>query len=125
MSFNWSAYLDLAQELTTQAPASSHQEANLRCAVSRAYYAAFCKARNHLRDIDGLPVPHDGTSHRYVKEQFKKHSRKERRKTGLKLERMKLNRGKVDYDDIVTNLNNIALENLKMANDVISGLSAI
>ncbi|SRR6266568_6675526 len=82
MSFDWSDYLIVAQELTSQTAASSKNrskikvklldfinrayygtfkkvrrrsldEAKLRCAISRAYYGAFRKARNHLRDKEG------------------------------------------------------------------------
>ena len=85
MSFDWSDYLIVAQELTDQTTASSKtrsklkvrllnvinrayyvafkkvgkrslDEAKLRCAISRAYYGAFRKARNHLRDKDDLPL---------------------------------------------------------------------
>ena len=43
--FDWADYLTLAQELATR----RSDEAALRPAVSRAYYAAFCQARNVLR----------------------------------------------------------------------------
>ena len=84
MSFDWSDYLIVAQELASQTTASSKtrskikanllnvinrayyeafrkarkpsvDEAKLRCAISRAYYGAFRKARNHLRDKDHQP----------------------------------------------------------------------
>jgi uncharacterized protein (UPF0332 family) len=47
--FDWADYLTLAQELATR----SSDEAALRSAISRAYYAAFCEARNTLRQ-DGV-----------------------------------------------------------------------
>jgi len=60
MSFNWSDYLDVAQELIEkargQAKDHSQQEANLRSAISRAYYAALArcpmrwKAPGHLHE---------------------------------------------------------------------------
>jgi uncharacterized protein (UPF0332 family) len=85
MSFDWSEYLTVAQELASQAITSTmHQgtiraklrhainrayyaafrkarsrssdEAKFRCAISRAYYAAFRKARNHLRDKEDRPI---------------------------------------------------------------------
>jgi len=45
MSFDWSEYLDIARELAGQATASSSAEAKKRCAISRAYYAAFCSGQ--------------------------------------------------------------------------------
>lgn len=70
MSFNWSEYLDLAQQLAGKAPISATQESRLRSAISRAYYAAFIQARNRLRDGDSLSIPLDRT-HQYVIRQFK------------------------------------------------------
>ena len=45
MSFDWSEYLKLAQELAGQTGNPASQEARLRAAVSRAYYAVFCISR--------------------------------------------------------------------------------
>ena len=44
MSFDWSQYLNLAKELTDQPTTPANQEAKLRDAISRAYYAAFILA---------------------------------------------------------------------------------
>ena len=43
MAFDWTEYLTLAQELVQR-----EEEACLRSAISRAYYAAFGKARERL-----------------------------------------------------------------------------
>jgi uncharacterized protein (UPF0332 family) len=51
MMFDWSDYLDLANELAGDIASQTTEEAKLRSSVSRAYYAAFCKARNYLRSI--------------------------------------------------------------------------
>ena len=49
MSFDYIDYLYLAQELVGQTPPQAAQpEAKLRSAISRAYYAAFLKARAFL-----------------------------------------------------------------------------
>ena len=56
MSFNWSEYLALAQQLAGKAQISATQESRLRSAISRAYYSAFIQARNHLRDTMGLSI---------------------------------------------------------------------
>lgn len=50
MSFSWKDYYILAGQLKQQAADSPQQEAYLRSAISRAYYASFCLARNYLRD---------------------------------------------------------------------------
>ncbi len=46
MSFDWSEYLTLAQELVAALPETATpqaKEAKLRCATSRAYYAVWCR----------------------------------------------------------------------------------
>jgi uncharacterized protein (UPF0332 family) len=72
MTFDWSEYLKLAQELAGQAVSPANKEAKLRSSVSRAYYAAFCKARNYLRDIGGHLIPSTPEAHIYVRDEFKR-----------------------------------------------------
>lgn len=58
MSFDWSEYVDIAQELAIQAKSNSpHQEAKQRASMSRAYYAVFGKARDHLGRYDKIREP--------------------------------------------------------------------
>ena len=58
MSFVWSDYLDLAKELLGSAVGSPIEEAKLRSAISRAYYAVFNEARNYLvLNKPGLIIP--------------------------------------------------------------------
>lgn len=68
MNFDWEEYFNLAKEL-----AGTTEEAKLRSAVSRAYYSAFCLARNYLRDIQQDPrlsrnKTYDINVHEYVAE---------------------------------------------------------
>ena len=52
MPFDWKHYLDLARDLAQ--PSSSDQgqrEAELRTAISRAYYSAFCHVAKRRREI--------------------------------------------------------------------------
>lgn len=70
MSFDWSKYLNLAKELANQAIAPANQEAKLRAAISRSYYAAFINARNYLRDKQGILIPKTGDAHGYVSQHF-------------------------------------------------------
>lgn len=107
MSFDWSEYFDIAQELATQAKNNTpHQEAKLRAAISRAYYAVFNKARDHLRRHDRIkePVPLVDSNgnriniHAYVREQFKNGLNQDYQEIGLALERMIKDRNAADYD---------------------------
>jgi hypothetical protein len=47
MPFDWREYLNLARQLAGLQGSDYSQEAVERSAVSRAYYAAFCWARNY------------------------------------------------------------------------------
>ena len=61
MPFDWAEYLELAQRLQTDLPDGPAGEAALRTAVSRAYYAAYCRVRNRERDRRSFaPGPSDG-----------------------------------------------------------------
>ena len=129
MSFNWSEYLNIARELAGQATASSSAEAKKRCAISRAYYAAFCSARNYLRDKDNdLDIPVGGDAHGYVRRQFKTSKNKVRREVGEYLARLVAKRNLVDYKDDITPLANLDGEThlaLNWSQEVISDLAQL
>ena len=54
MSFDWTEYLNLADILVRDRASYTNEEACFRAAISRAYYYAFCSARNRARDVEGL-----------------------------------------------------------------------
>ena len=122
MTFDWSEYLKLAQELAGQTVSPANEEAKLRSSVSRAYYAAFCKARNYLRDIEGRSIPSTPEAHRYVRDKFKNSPDRLRRKIGDGLDRLRIRRNRVDYEDSVTGLPSMAIMSLKLTQDIISML---
>lgn len=99
MSFDWSDFLKLAESLARAEIASSLEEAALRSAISRAYYAAYCASRNHARDLGGITLTGQARDHGIVKEYFK-HSRvRDHKKIGAKLDHLRDNRNCADYDD--------------------------
>jgi len=98
MSFDWSEYLTLAQELTSAAVTSPIQEAHLRTAISRAYYAAFWKARIYLIDKDGYLTPRGMNAHWDVLNKFETSSDMRRRRVGTLLRSLKGIRNIVDYE---------------------------
>lgn len=128
MSFDWSEYLSIARKLAGQATASSSDEAKKRSAISRAYYAAFCSARNHLRDKDNdQNIPLTGEAHAYVKTQFKTSKDKVRREIGEDLARLAIKRKNVDYEDTVPfrNLDSETYVALNWSQEVLSDLSRL
>ena len=125
MTFDWSEYLKLAQELAGQTASPANEEAKLRSSVSRAYYAAFCKARNYLRDIEGYLIPSTSDAHAYVRDEFKRSPNKLGRKIGWELDQLRTHRNRVDYDDSVAGLPSTATMSLKLTQDVISALNIL
>src|SRR5579864_3812479 len=89
--FDWQKFLDVAQQLRTQST-----EQALRSAISRAYYAAFGKAQEHLVS-KGIRPPATGEAHRFVWQRFLD-SRRECRELGVVGDRLFRKRKQADYD---------------------------
>ena len=80
-------------------------EAKKRSAISRAYYAAFCSARNYLRDKEhDQDIRAGGDVHGYVRKQFKTSEDEVAREVGEDLARLVAKRNLVDYDDNIASL---------------------
>src|SRR5438552_19056676 len=63
MPFDWKEDLEVGRFLEQHAATSGSQEAFVRSAVSRAYYAAFCHVRNYARDKLGFRPRNDADDH--------------------------------------------------------------
>ena len=111
MPFDWRDYLSLAQELSQR-----QDKAALRSAISRAYYAAFCSARNYLRQ-QGAAIPPTEASHKVVWEMYQ-----QKGKTHAAIyqsgNRLKTRRRQADYEDQVGNLATEATAALNDARNV-------
>ena len=103
MAFDWREYLTIAQYLQVQSSSEFSQEAAHRCAVSRAYYAAFCHARNYARDCQGFILTRDGNEHELVRSHFQHHGNMV---VANDLSQLRLWRNRCDYHD---NSSNFAL----------------
>lgn len=123
MTFDWSQYLNLAQKLTGT-PDNLGDEAALRSAISRAYYAAFIKGRNFLRDKESVIIPNERT-HQYVINTFKNHPDSVRQKIGQRLARLRSYRNQADYEDTISNLVDKTQESLTLSRRIISTLSSL
>src|SRR5258708_7770083 len=103
MSFDWVEYMRLAKQLAGVSTTPPGQEANHRTAISRAYYAAFCQARNYLRDKDqdnAITSITDAQIHGYVIHQFSDSRDRQRKRIGQNLDRLRRERNRADYEDI-------------------------
>ena len=123
MKFDWEEYFNLAKDL-----AGTTEEAKLRSAVSRAYYSAFCLARNYLRDIEQDPrLSHNQTDinvHKYVADEFIHHKSKSKTmiEIGNDLNRLRPRRNKADYEEPISYLPKESIAALMLAENIISAL---
>jgi uncharacterized protein (UPF0332 family) len=117
--FDWFEYFDLARNLARQ-----NDEASQRSAVSRAYYAAFCSARNRLRQEQGA-IPKTDKVHQIVWEQFENSTEKKRKQLAQYGKRLRRERNKVDYDDEIRNLDYFVRDAMETANRLISLLRSL
>jgi len=111
MPFDWKQYLSFADELSKRS-----EEAALRSAVSRAYYAAFCTARNHLR-VKGEQIPDSEQTHKVVWESFQRRGKTYAAvyQNGV---RLRSRRRQADYEDEIKDLSNLVTEALRDAKNV-------
>jgi hypothetical protein len=94
--FDWTLYLDLAKHLLVgQQPKTNNNidEAYYRSAISRAYYAAYCVARNYLQEDQGLNIP-VFDSHKFVLEEFM-----DEPKIASTLKSLRDDRNRADYNN--------------------------
>jgi len=96
MAFEWKAFLDLAHELHARARGATNPEAFLRTALSRAYYAAFCYARNYARDFLRFDPRDDPDDHGRLRNHLRS---KKRGGTATRLDRLRQWRNESDYHD--------------------------
>lgn len=124
MSFDWSDYLNLANELAPRPISAAAQEAKLRCAISRAYYANYCTARNHLREKEGQLIPvHD--AHRYVINALLNSTERKRKDLVKDLNRLRIDRIKADYNDEFSGLPSQTEVALLLAEKLMSNLKKL
>jgi hypothetical protein len=127
VSFDWAEYLSLAEDLQG-IPASGPPvgtEARQRASVSRAYYAAYILARNHLRDIDRVHIPRGQNPHQFVAAHYANHSDPVRARIGQELARLRTQRNICDYNDTVVNLQNLAALSVARSRQIIADLARL
>jgi hypothetical protein len=96
MGFDWREFLSLAQRLKDDTPPGMTREGACRCAMSRAYYAAFCYARNYARDNLDFEPRYGPEDHGRLRAHLKG---KRRQKTSENLDRPREWRNACDYND--------------------------
>ncbi len=126
MSFDWAQYVNVARELVGEKTSPSSEEAKARAAISRAYYAAFNKARWYLRYKDyDRNIPQDGAAHEYIKTRFRTHPDAQYKTVGTTLNQLSIERKKADYNDNFPNAADQAKSSIKAAATIISILDSL
>ena len=126
MSFDWADFLTLADALVCDPDSPGPEEASLRTAISRAYYAAFRVALNFGRDKGEFTPTQTGQDHRLVRDHFRSSSQRIRRKIGLDLGRLYDNRRNADYDDVLSGRpDSLAQSSVAVAQNVLNALSSL
>jgi hypothetical protein len=118
MAFDWGKYLELAEILKGLGNSNPQRDECLRSATSRAYYAAFCYARNFARDNEEFHPAYTAEDHKEVRRYYQ--SRKPLIARGLSS--LRGNRNLCDYQDSVGNLSRIVEDSISEADAIIKSL---
>jgi uncharacterized protein (UPF0332 family) len=124
----WSSYFDLAQELYGGAAGTPFEEAKLRSAISRAYYAVFNEGRVFLgQRVPNIRIPSDGAAHKVVADAFIDNPSNDPNwiSVGVIMGRLKRNRTKADYDASVPKLLDLTQVCLREAATVLTFLQTL
>jgi uncharacterized protein (UPF0332 family) len=119
MLFDWKEYLDISRYLYGNSSIPITRESSLRAAVSRAYYAAFCHARNYaIYKFSFEPSGH-GTDHSALRRHYAK-----TRLSAINnpLDHLQQWREQCDYDDEIENIESMCLSAIDAADQVFKRL---
>ena len=118
-TYNWDDYLTLARSLA----ARSRDDASLRSAISRAYYAVYGTARQFLRrkQVSAELVG----QHKQLWNWFENRSDFRARQIGVTGNRLRIRRNKADYDDVVLGLGPTARLSVQEGNAILSALKSL
>jgi len=125
MSFAWIEYLTVAEALVRHRDTFADPEACCRAAISRAYYAAYCAARNHARDVEGLALVQTGTDHHHVLVHYRQAPDTPHQTLGALLFRLRRERALADYTDTLANAVPRALTACRSARRVFTLLQSL
>ena len=120
MAFDWREYLSLARSLSGQSAASYAPEAASRSAVSRAYYAAFCHARNYADDHLQFHPRNDASDHSRLRAHL---SRAGMSDAADRLRDLRQWRNACDYHDTVAHLSAMVASAIVQADKIVNQLN--
>jgi len=116
--FSWNEFYRLAEHLHNGCSFECW-EAVQRTIVSRAYYAAFCMAKEVLEHKYKITVPQNSASHTYVRIEYKKQGRGD---ISDPLRELRKYRNCCDYNKNVKDLHLLVNKSLILSEDIIRNL---
>jgi uncharacterized protein (UPF0332 family) len=119
MPFDWKEYLDISRYLCGDSSISITREGSLRSAVSRAYYAAHCHARNYAINKFSFEPSGHGIDHSALRRHYAKTNLSAINKPLSDLQGW---REKCDYDNVVENIEIMCLSAIDAAEKVFKRL---
>lgn len=127
MSFSWPNYLVLAKDLAGWSVSEPvNEEAKLRSAISRAYYASFHVIKGYLEEkgeIDTLPTGR--SQHQGIIIHLKNSSERDRKKLGHNLNRLLSDRRRADYYSSFHNIKNQTNSAIKTAERIFKSIESL
>lgn len=116
--FDWSEFLEFARHIQNQSDTGFSAEAANRSCVSRAYYAAFCTARNYAEAHLGFARTGTPRDHALLRQHLQTLG-------GVwsivaeQMQSLRTYRNLCDYEDSVPNLGQMTLDSLVQAEFVL------
>jgi uncharacterized protein (UPF0332 family) len=123
--FDWREYLALAESLLQERKAFAPEEACIRSAISRAYYAALISARNRAVAKDGFLPQRERSIHQQVKDYYKVNKDRKRTAIGSWLGKLARKRNMADYNDVMIDLLKEAEESIYLAKAILTVLDSL
>lgn len=117
MVFDWREYLQISR-FFQNGSTRYIPEAAYRCGVSRAYYAAFCYARNFARDNEDFEPKYDHRDHQLLRDHFEA----TRIQLSLQLDQLRQWRNDCDYKDELRGLSGLIPSAIEYAQEIIEEL---
>ena len=113
--FPYDGYLTLAKKL-----ASDRDEACLRSAVSRAYYACFHLVKDYAEKLTGTIFAPDASAHKEVTDFLNQNTNADLRALGSVQIRLRYRRADCDYQKTIANISGCAQASIKDAESIFS-----
>ena len=125
MSFDWTDYLVVANKLVSMAADRKLAEGYYRTAISRAYYAAFNKAKEALPPSHLHNLPKNADVHVRVRQTYEGGSTPNEKQIGDDLDTLRIARNLADYNPAWTDARKQCYAELRKAKRIIGRLGNI